>query len=161
MLRVPDVFPTSLVAFNSSFIHGSTLADHDIPQASPRSGSSGLVVNSWSTKLGVAVELRAIHHVSASLSFPYVRMTAQVFGLLRFREQSLIFTLANATGNGWEDAFSQAADFVNQLTLEEKVQLVTGTPGPCIGNIAPIDRLGFRGLCLQVRLPCTAIMRIH
>ena len=27
--------------------------------------------------------------------------------------------------------------------------LVTGTPGPCVGNIAPIYRLNFNGLCLQ------------
>jgi beta-glucosidase len=27
--------------------------------------------------------------------------------------------------------------------------MVTGEPGPCIGNIVPIERLGFRGLCLQ------------
>lgn len=38
---------------------------------------------------------------------------------------------------------------MNQLTLEEKAYLVTGTPGPCVGNIAPIPRLGFQGLCLQ------------
>ena len=27
--------------------------------------------------------------------------------------------------------------------------MVTGTPGPCVGNIVAIDRLGFPGLCLQ------------
>ena len=27
--------------------------------------------------------------------------------------------------------------------------MVTGTPGPCVGNIVAIPRLGFRGLCLQ------------
>ncbi|KAF2793161.1 glycoside hydrolase family 3 protein [Melanomma pulvis-pyrius CBS 109.77] len=27
--------------------------------------------------------------------------------------------------------------------------MVTGTPGPCVGNIAPIPRLEFSGLCLQ------------
>ena len=26
---------------------------------------------------------------------------------------------------------------------------MTGTPGPCVGNIAPINRLQFSGLCLQ------------
>lgn len=25
----------------------------------------------------------------------------------------------------------------------------TGTPGPCVGNIAPVPRLNFSGLCLQ------------
>lgn len=27
--------------------------------------------------------------------------------------------------------------------------MVTGTPGPCVGNIVSIPRLGFPGLCLQ------------
>lgn len=27
--------------------------------------------------------------------------------------------------------------------------LVTGANGPCVGNIAPIIRVGFKGLCLQ------------
>jgi len=27
--------------------------------------------------------------------------------------------------------------------------MVTGQPGPCVGNILPIPRLGFPGLCLQ------------
>ncbi|RSM02891.1 hypothetical protein CEP52_007705 [Fusarium oligoseptatum] len=54
-----------------------------------------------------------------------------------------------ATGLGWEEAFSQASEFVSQLTLEEKVQLVSGTEGPCVGNIAPINRLNFSGLCIQ------------
>lgn len=56
---------------------------------------------------------------------------------------------ANATGIGWEAAFEQASSFVAQLTLEEKVRLVTGTAGPCVGNIGPVSRLGFNGLCLQ------------
>lgn len=36
-----------------------------------------------------------------------------------------------------------------ELTLEEKAIMVTGQPGPCVGNIEPIERLGFNGLCLQ------------
>lgn len=27
--------------------------------------------------------------------------------------------------------------------------MVTGVEGPCVGNIPPISRLGFNGLCLQ------------
>ena len=27
--------------------------------------------------------------------------------------------------------------------------MMTGTPGPCVGNIVAIPRLGFNGLCLQ------------
>ena len=64
-------------------------------------------------------------------------------------EYTTNFVLANATGSGWADAFQRASNFVSQLTLEEKARLVTGTPGPCVGNIGPIERLGFDGLCLQ------------
>ncbi|KAM0693560.1 hypothetical protein Q7P36_006816 [Cladosporium allicinum] len=60
-----------------------------------------------------------------------------------------VYPSPNATGQGWEAAFQQASSFVAQLTLEEKVRLVTGTAGPCVGNIGPVYRLGFNGLCLQ------------
>jgi beta-glucosidase len=53
------------------------------------------------------------------------------------------------TGAGWEAAFAQADAFVSNLTLEEKAQLVTGTSGPCVGNIGGVSRIGFEGLCLQ------------
>lgn len=53
-------------------------------------------------------------------------------------------------GLGWEAAFEQADTFVANLSLEEKVQLVTGaSPGPCVGNLGAIRRPGFDGLCLQ------------
>ncbi|KAE8370782.1 glycoside hydrolase superfamily [Aspergillus caelatus] len=55
----------------------------------------------------------------------------------------------DATGSEWEDAFARASNFVSQLTTEEKVGLVSGTEGPCVGNIAPIYRLNFTGLCIQ------------
>ncbi|OAL53502.1 hypothetical protein IQ07DRAFT_640558 [Pyrenochaeta sp. DS3sAY3a] len=54
-----------------------------------------------------------------------------------------------ATGIGWEDAFAKAQHFVAQMTLDEKAQTVTGNEGPCSGNIPPLPRLGFGGLCLQ------------
>ncbi|KAI4726046.1 hypothetical protein E4T49_06194 [Aureobasidium sp. EXF-10728] len=57
--------------------------------------------------------------------------------------------VAPATGSDWEEAFAKASTFVSQLTLEEKVSLVSGTEGPCVGNIAPIPRLSFTGLCIQ------------
>ncbi|KAF2710089.1 glycoside hydrolase family 3 protein [Pleomassaria siparia CBS 279.74] len=61
-----------------------------------------------------------------------------------------VYPSPNITGiGGWEDALKRAKDFVNELTLEEKAGMVTGTPGPCVGNIAPISRLNFTGLCLQ------------
>ena len=55
-----------------------------------------------------------------------------------------------ATGHGWEKAFQRASAFVTKLNLTEKAQMVTGfVGGPCVGGIAPIPRLGFKGLCLQ------------
>lgn len=62
---------------------------------------------------------------------------------------SLTYLSANATGSGWSAAFQQASDFVSQLTASEKAFLVTGVEGPCVGNIPPIHRLDFDGLCLQ------------
>jgi len=43
----------------------------------------------------------------------------------------------------------KAKAFLAQLTLEEKSDMVSGNPGPCVGNIVAIPRLGFSGLCLQ------------
>ena len=61
-----------------------------------------------------------------------------------------VYPSPNTTGNGgWEAAYAQAQQFVGQLNLTEKAYLVTGVRGPCVGNIAPIPRLGFNGLCLQ------------
>ncbi|KAH6685809.1 beta-glucosidase [Plectosphaerella plurivora] len=50
---------------------------------------------------------------------------------------------------GWEDAVEKARAFVGELTLQEKADMVTGQAGPCVGNIYPIPRLNFTGLCLQ------------
>ncbi|KAL1855107.1 hypothetical protein Plec18167_002093 [Paecilomyces lecythidis] len=61
-----------------------------------------------------------------------------------------VYPSPNTTGaGGWEDAMAKAKHFVSQLTLEEKADIVTGTPGPCVGNIVAIPRLNFNGLCLQ------------
>lgn len=59
-------------------------------------------------------------------------------------------SIANTTGSGgWADALAKAQAFLDELTLEEKAQMVTGVPGPCVGNILAIERLNFPGLCLQ------------
>ncbi|GHJ89176.1 hypothetical protein NliqN6_5578 [Naganishia liquefaciens] len=52
----------------------------------------------------------------------------------------------------WTFAVEKARTFVAQLTLEEKVNLTTGVGwqgGRCVGNIPPIERVGFDGLCLE------------
>ncbi|PYH93357.1 hypothetical protein BO71DRAFT_381635 [Aspergillus ellipticus CBS 707.79] len=50
---------------------------------------------------------------------------------------------------GWENALARAKNWTAQLTLEEKSWVATGQPGPCVGNVLPIPRLNFSGLCLQ------------
>ncbi|KAF1965925.1 avenacinase [Bimuria novae-zelandiae CBS 107.79] len=61
-----------------------------------------------------------------------------------------VYPSPNITGTGgWETALAKAKAFVAQLTLDEKTFMITGVAGPCVGNIAPIPRLNFSGLCLQ------------
>lgn len=52
----------------------------------------------------------------------------------------------------WSESEDLANAFVEQMTLDEKINMVTGSGnsfGPCIGYVSPIERLGFKGLCLQ------------
>ncbi|KAK1770940.1 putative beta-glucosidase M [Phialemonium atrogriseum] len=51
----------------------------------------------------------------------------------------------------WADAFTKAQDLVGQMTLEEKIDLTSGISASngCNGNIPPIRRLKFPGLCLS------------
>ncbi|KAF5849059.1 hypothetical protein GGP41_006003 [Bipolaris sorokiniana] len=61
-----------------------------------------------------------------------------------------VYPSPNVTGiGGWNEALNKARAFLDNLTLEEKSLIVTGAAGPCVGNIAPIPRLNFSGLCLQ------------
>ncbi|KAI1778099.1 glycoside hydrolase family 3 protein [Hypoxylon cercidicola] len=63
------------------------------------------------------------------------------------------------TGSGaWADAYNKAANFVRQLTTEEKVLLASGiasstgssgTVNGCSGNIDAIPRMNFSGFCLN------------
>ncbi|ORX49994.1 hypothetical protein BCR36DRAFT_327415 [Piromyces finnis] len=52
----------------------------------------------------------------------------------------------------WSESEDLAKAFVEEMTLDEKINMVTGTGnsfGPCVGYIPPIERLGFKGVCLQ------------
>ncbi|KAI0543292.1 glycoside hydrolase family 3 protein [Xylaria curta] len=53
----------------------------------------------------------------------------------------------------WSESLAKASDFVSQLTLSEKVGIVTGgylTPLlPCVGSIGAISRLDFDGICFS------------
>lgn len=64
----------------------------------------------------------------------------------------LVLPAKPITGDGdWSAAYAKAKAFVGQLTLEEKVNLTTGTDTTdrCVGNTGQIPRLGFKGLCLE------------
>ena len=87
----------------------------------------------------------ASHHFTTLDVYPS-RGSLAIFPQLDFAN----YFIANTTGlGGWSSALSQAEDFVSKLNLSEKAYMVTGVSGPCVGNIAPIARLGFNGLCLQ------------
>ncbi|EWC44403.1 putative beta-glucosidase L [Drechslerella stenobrocha 248] len=52
----------------------------------------------------------------------------------------------------WDTAYTKANALVGQLTTQQKINVVTGVgwqKGPCVGNIAAISSINFRGLCLQ------------
>jgi beta-glucosidase len=42
-----------------------------------------------------------------------------------------------------------AKSFASQLTLEEKCNMTGGVGGACVGNVLPISRLNFNGMCFQ------------
>jgi len=52
----------------------------------------------------------------------------------------------------WEEADAKAREWCADLTNEEKISIITGREnmtGVCVGSIDPIERKGFKGLCLQ------------
>ncbi|KAL2063096.1 hypothetical protein VTL71DRAFT_6168 [Oculimacula yallundae] len=60
--------------------------------------------------------------------------------------------LPSGGSESWTSAYSKAADFVSQLSQEEKSNLTFGvraTTNGCVGWIPPIKRMGFKGICLQ------------
>lgn len=52
-------------------------------------------------------------------------------------------------GKAWVDAFARAEKLVVEMTLSEKVSMVTGQAGPCAGNSGNITRLGIPKMCFQ------------
>ncbi|KAJ3109316.1 hypothetical protein HDU97_007810 [Phlyctochytrium planicorne] len=52
----------------------------------------------------------------------------------------------------WDQAIDKASKLVDTLTVEEMATIASGigwATGPCVGNINPVPRIGFKGLCLQ------------
>ena len=64
-----------------------------------------------------------------------------------------VYPTPQISGAGdWSASYAKASAFVAQLSLEEKSNLTFGvasTANGCSGNIPPITRLGFPGMCLQ------------
>lgn len=59
---------------------------------------------------------------------------------------------ANAQTLDWTTAYSKAKASLAQLTLAQKVDIVTGIGwenGPCVGNTAAVSSIGYPQLCLQ------------
>ncbi|KAE8331461.1 beta-glucosidase G [Aspergillus sergii] len=56
---------------------------------------------------------------------------------------------AYTSSQEWKIAVKKSENFLAQLTTEDKAYIATGVAGPCTGSIKPIDRLGFRGICIQ------------
>jgi beta-glucosidase len=49
----------------------------------------------------------------------------------------------------WDQAIVLAKAFTQQLNLEEKCNMTQGIEGLCAGNVFPVQRLNFSGLCFQ------------
>lgn len=60
---------------------------------------------------------------------------------------------ARAKGlDDWSDAYQQASAMVDQMTVEEKVSVVSGQTSAkdgCAGLIPGVPRLGFPGICVN------------
>ncbi|KAJ7059706.1 glycoside hydrolase family 3 protein [Mycena amicta] len=59
---------------------------------------------------------------------------------------------ASFTSRTWAEAHSLASSTVSQLTLAEKIGLVTGvgsTSSRCVGNVSPVTRLQIPGFCFN------------
>ncbi|KAG5809062.1 hypothetical protein H9Q74_012863 [Fusarium xylarioides] len=88
----------------------------------------------WSTKL-----LCLALQVTSSFSLPAEIPTEE-------------YPSPQGTGKGiWKDAYAKAQQFVDRLTVEEKVNVTRGFAADniCAGNTGTIPRLGWPGLCLH------------
>jgi beta-glucosidase len=70
-----------------------------------------------------------------------------------YGQSPAVYPTPQISGLGdWAASYAKASAFVAQLCLEEKSNLTFGvasTTNGCSGNIPPIARLGFSGMCLQ------------
>jgi len=60
--------------------------------------------------------------------------------------------LSQVLATSWSEADQKAQSFMSDLSESEKIDIVTGymnMQGTCVGNIKPLSRKNFKGLCLQ------------
>ncbi|CAJ0546730.1 Ff.00g013570.m01.CDS01 [Fusarium sp. VM40] len=81
-------------------------------------------------------------------------LALQVTGTLALPTETHTEEYPSPKGSGrgiWKSAYSKAQEFVDKLTLEEKVNVTRGfaTDNVCAGNTGTIPRLGWPGLCLH------------
>lgn len=55
----------------------------------------------------------------------------------------------NTTGASWTRGYAHAKHLLSQMTLEEKVNITSGVPGPCVGQTGAVPRLNISSLCLE------------
>ena len=102
--------------------------------------------------------VNTLHWLSIGSSLPIDHSRELITSDSYFYGQSPpVYPSPQIDGTGdWHDARLRAIEFVQQLTLEEKVSLTSGintegTPSHtgCSGFINPIERLGFPGICVS------------
>lgn len=59
------------------------------------------------------------------------------------------YTGPYTTGGAWANGFAKAKSYVDQMTVEEKVNITTGYTGKCVGFTGTAPRVGLNALCLQ------------
>jgi beta-glucosidase len=59
--------------------------------------------------------------------------------------------LPHGTTDSWAASYAKVVKLVTQLIQDEKASLIVGQANlsGCVGYIAPIERVGFHGLCLH------------
>ena len=63
---------------------------------------------------------------------------------------------ALAQAGDWDASYESANAALDQLSLQDKVTIVTGigwnAGGPCVGNTAAVSSINYPQLCLQVSI---------
>jgi beta-glucosidase len=82
------------------------------------------------------------------------RLVVVIFAaVLSFSLSTVVDSNSNARpkvqSRTWDEAVAMAKSFVAQLNLTEKCGMTAGVGGPCAGNVLPIPRLNFNGMCFQ------------